>query len=333
MESRKVQVSGGSTFIVSIPKRWAERNGLSAGTPLNITEDRNGNLVLSAQPMDVKDTVIGEIKLSGSEDRDGLMRRLVGAYVSGATGILVSSKGAIPPELARTVRDFTRLVMGVEIIEESKDLIRLQDLINPSELSVRTGLKRMAFITEKMVEDSFRGLKDRNMGILEDVMLRDMEVDRIDWLIQKEYNRMSQSPSTADKERISSEDALNFMLSSRYVERVADHAVSIAKYLTMIEPPKDKDLINHLIKEGEAARKVFSDGISSLFYRDLPLADSTIDSSKELRERLPALFKKVFQQEADEAVLLAYAINSIERIASYGGDIAKITLNTFVPKK
>ena len=43
--------------------------------------------------------------------------------------------------------------------------------------------------------------------------------------------------------------------------------------------------------------------------------------------------KKVFKLPADEAVLLAYVINSIERISAYGADIAKITLNTFIQRK
>ncbi len=43
--------------------------------------------------------------------------------------------------------------------------------------------------------------------------------------------------------------------------------------------------------------------------------------------------KKVFKLPADEAVVLAYVINSIDRIGAYGADIAKITLNTYVQKK
>ena len=234
METRKVQISGGSTFIVSLPKKWALKNGISSGSLLNIIEDNNGHLLLSPQPISFRESVVGEIKLSGDEGPETLMRRLVGSYVSGVTSIIVTSKDAIPPELAKTVRDFTRLVMGVEIIDEKMDMIRLQDLIDPADFSVRKGLKRMVYITEKMVEDSLMGLKDRNDAMLEDVILRDIEVDRINWLIHKEFNMVTMFPTIAYKANMTTKDALNYMITARIVERVADHAVAIARYMKML---------------------------------------------------------------------------------------------------
>jgi phosphate uptake regulator len=333
METRKVQISGGSTFIVSLPKKWAEKNGITSGSSLNILEDRNGHLLLSPQPISFKESIEGEVKLNGQESQEALMRRLVGAYVSGVTSIVVTSKSTIPPELARTVRNFTRLVMGVEIVEEKKDLIKLQDLIDPADFSVRTGLKRMSYITEKMVEDSLSGLKEWDTDILDDVITRDMEVDRINWLIHKEYKMVTMSPKIADKTKMSNDEALNYMISSRVVERVADHAVSIARYLKMMESTEDQGLVKKIYDQGMVAKKIFSDSVISLFSRDLGLADKVIDRARDQARQLEPLMRRSFKLPADEAVLLSYVINSIDRIGSYGADIGKITLNTFVQRK
>ncbi|MFW3147101.1 MAG: PhoU domain-containing protein [Thermoplasmatota archaeon] len=333
METRKVQISGGSTFIVSLPKKWAEKNGISSGSSLNIMEDKNGHLIMSPQPMNFKESVTGEIRLTGKESPDALIRRLVGAYVSGVNNIIVTSKGAMSPQHARKVREFTRLVMGVEIVEERKDIIKLQDLIDPADFSVKTGLKRMAYITEKMIEDFLKGMKDLDHAFLDDVITRDIEVDRINWLIHKEYNMVNQSPKVADKTKISPEEALNYMLTSRVVERVADHTVSMAKCIKDLDDAEDKELMATIMKEGETAKGIFSDSVRSLFSHDLTLADNVVDRSRELKVKLEPLLKKVFTLQADEAVLLAYVINSIERIGAYGGDIGKITLNTFTPVK
>jgi phosphate uptake regulator len=333
METRKVQISGGSTFIVSLPKKWAEKNGISSGSSLNIMEDKNGHLIMSPKELSFKEYLVGEIKLTGNEDQDALMRRLVGAYVSGVNHIIVTSKGAMNPILARTIREFTRLVMGVEIVEERKDLIKLQDLIDPADFSIKTGLKRMTYITEKMVEDVLKGMKTLDKIYLEDVIVRDIEVDRINWLIHKEYNMLNKSPKIADKTNIGFEDALNIMLSSRIVERVADHAVAMAEYLMKIKEAEDPTLLDTLEKQGMIAKRIFSDSISSLFSQDLVLANGVVDRSRELKDKLEPQLRKVFKLQADEAVLLAYVINSIDRIASYGGDIGKITLNRFTPVK
>ncbi len=333
METRKVQISGGSTFIVSLPKKWAEKNGITPGSPLNIIEDRNGHLIMSPKELTFKETISGEIKLTGKEGPEGLMRRLVGSYVSGVNNLIIFSKGAMTHQQVRTVREFTRLVMGVEIVEERKDMMKLQDLIDPADFSVKTGLKRMAYITERMVEDVLRAMEDLDHITLEDVVMRDIEVDRINWLIHKEYNLLYKSPKFAERSQVTFEDALNFMLTSRIVERVADHAVAIAGYLMKLHDIEDRDLLMKIIEKGHLARSVFSDSVSSLYSQDLIKADKVVDRSREIKEELEPMLKKVFKLPADEAVLMAYVINSLDRMASYGGDIGKITLNKFTPIK
>ncbi|MEA3560046.1 MAG: PhoU domain-containing protein [Candidatus Thermoplasmatota archaeon] len=333
METRKVQISGGSTFIVSLPKKWAQKMGISSGSSVNILEDKSGYLILSPQPLNFKETITGEIRISGKESPDALMRRLVGAYVSGVNHLMVVSKGAISPLHARKVREFTRLVMGMEIVEEKKDLIKLQDLIDPADLSVRTGLKRMVYITEKMIEDLLRGMKEGDDDSIEDVVMRDIEVDRINWLIHKEYNMIIKSPKIAEKTNISTEDAFNYMLTARIVERVADHAVSMAQYAMEPGETSNREIVNTVMEDGDLAKDIFADSVRSLFSRDLQMADDVIDRSRVLKDRLEPHLKTVFKLPADEAVLLAYMLNSIERIGAYGGDIAKITLNTYIPVK
>ena len=330
METRKVQLSGGSTYIVSIPKRWARKVGISSGSSLNIMEDRNGNLILSPGPLTSRESVDGEIKLTGKEGPDAIMRRLVGAYVSGVTSLVVTSNGSIPPELARVVREFTRLVMGVEIVEERKDLIRLQDLIDPADFSLRTGLKRMAYITEKMVEDSLIGLKDPGNMMLDDVVLRDMEVDRINWLIHKEYNMLSMYPRMSEKANISTEDALNYMISSRLVERVADHAVSMARYMQMRESFEDPSLINAIHREGMKAKKIF---FTADFYRSkgkqMGISNLSINKekmllSKKFGEKIKCYFGSICYLVkhgfAKESFAHAYSIKS-RHIKVFGDEV------------
>jgi phosphate uptake regulator len=123
------------------------------------------------------------------------------------------------------------------------------------------------------------------------------------------------------------------MLSARAVERVADHAVSMAINIMEMGEFRDKNIAEPVVQVGLRGREIFSDSVMSIFSKDLALADSVIDRSREIRTDLNPIFKKILKLPADEAVHLGYMINSIERIAAYGGDIAKITLNTFTPKK
>ena len=327
METRKVQLSGGSTYIVSLPKRWAEKRGIKNGSTVNLMVDQMGNLTISPQPIKMKESVTGRIRINGKESGDAVMRRLVGAYVSGVTGIEVYSDHKLSPHVCRTVREFTRLVMGVEIVEERSDQIRLQDLIDPADFSIKEGLKRMAYITEKMVEDSMEGFKQGDMELMDDVILRDMEADRICWLIHKEYNMISQNPKVGGKNILSSDIALNFLLASRVLERVADHSVGIAHVIKEGGETEDEKLVEKVYSEGKNAKEIFSDSIHSLFFQDLEEADNVIDRAKALNTRTETLLRRIYSLPSDEAVKLAFIVNSVERIAAYGADIGKTTLN------
>jgi phosphate uptake regulator len=46
METRKVQIIGGSTFIVSLPKKWALENKLKHGDTMFLSPQIDGTLVL-----------------------------------------------------------------------------------------------------------------------------------------------------------------------------------------------------------------------------------------------------------------------------------------------
>ena len=46
-EQRKLQVTGGSTFILSLPKEWAIRNELKRGSAMIVREEENGSLLIA----------------------------------------------------------------------------------------------------------------------------------------------------------------------------------------------------------------------------------------------------------------------------------------------
>jgi phosphate uptake regulator len=46
-EQRKLQVTGGSTFILSLPKEWATKNELKRGSSMVVREEEDGSLSIS----------------------------------------------------------------------------------------------------------------------------------------------------------------------------------------------------------------------------------------------------------------------------------------------
>src|SRR6056297_3715905 len=100
MERRKVQVTGGSTFTVSIPKDWARDHDVEAGDEVGFHPD-SGSLLLT--PVADTETEEGTLDVSGMTG-DELMRAVMTMYVSGFD-VLALEGDRITADQRRVIRN------------------------------------------------------------------------------------------------------------------------------------------------------------------------------------------------------------------------------------
>ncbi len=83
-EQRKLQVTGGSTFILSLPKDWATRNELKRGSSMMLREEDDGTLTISPTKFEKKEKQDEAfIKVSLNDNPDAVMRTAISAYLNG----------------------------------------------------------------------------------------------------------------------------------------------------------------------------------------------------------------------------------------------------------
>jgi len=89
-EVRKIQLTGGSTYIVSLPKKWITEHGLEARDQVRIEWRPSGTLRVIADAS----TVVRkrEVNIDCKEIPDNMIHdHLVAAYLSGANRIIINS--------------------------------------------------------------------------------------------------------------------------------------------------------------------------------------------------------------------------------------------------
>lgn len=57
-EQRKLQVTGGSTYILSLPKEWVTRNQLSKGSLMVLCEEDDGSLSITSSRLERKEKMM-----------------------------------------------------------------------------------------------------------------------------------------------------------------------------------------------------------------------------------------------------------------------------------
>src|SRR5437867_6259732 len=99
MELRKLQVTGGSTHVVGVPKKWVDRNGLGRSDTVAIHEEPDGSLLLIPHSEGKIASRTIQVELPDGASDEEVVRRLVGAYLAGADEIHVRSPGKMDPKI------------------------------------------------------------------------------------------------------------------------------------------------------------------------------------------------------------------------------------------
>src|SRR3989442_13922367 len=195
MEGRKLQLTGGSTYVVSLPKPWISATGLKPGDTVFLESMPDGSITVLPRAGEKPAARRKVFEEKGDETRDHLLRKLIGAYVSGFGPIEIRHRPETGPFVRRVAREFCRMAIGPEIIEESRTSMGIQDLSDPAELSPEKSLRRMYMTVRAMLEDAIAALKTRDETLAKDVAQRDEEVDRRYWRVPKRDHPAPNAPA------------------------------------------------------------------------------------------------------------------------------------------
>ncbi len=331
MEIRRVQVTGGASFVVTLPKEWAEAQKIVKNDPVGLIVQPDGTLLVTTRIQDEPHQRIKEIESSSISDPAFLFRLLIGAYISGFTIIRITIKTRFPPFVRTVVRDFTRMTIVQEVVEETESTITIKDLLNPSEMPFDNTIKRMVVIVKTMHEDAVSALETHNRTLATDVISRDTDADRLNWLIARQTNMLIQNASLSRKMGISPNLAMHYYMLSRIIERVGDHAVRIAEHsLPIIDMDFDTKFMNAIKRSSALSLEIFDRSVTSFFTAELKEAHRNIESITALEKICGDINNMVLKQDALVALNIAYISESIRRAGEYAGDISETVINLLV---
>jgi len=314
---RKVQITGGSTYTVSIPKAWANARGIDSGSPIHLYPFADRLVV--AQPDG--DGICRRARINvDAAGEDALTGRIEAAYAAGSDEIVVESDTGFDSTERRIASGTITSLVGIEIATETDHEIVARSLLDPAEVSLDGTIEQLRGISLSMHENSIRaltGADDDSEELAGHVVSRDDDVDRLFALVSRQFYRALTDVREIDKLGIDRRIAFTRFRTARQLERIADHAELIADVAVRLEEPPPSELGERLGDIAADARRVVRIALDGNTGEALLRRDDVVD-------RIEALDRELYERSDDGAYLHGRVLESIRRTAEYGGNVAEI---------
>jgi phosphate uptake regulator len=313
-----------------LPIKWVRDCGLDAGDALTLIPQSDCTLLLSADSKIENKKHESVIEITQEDSPEDNFRILVSHYLAGYDLIrLVSSKGFHAHD-RKFFKDVTRQrLIGIEVIEESRNEILLQSLMNYQELPLEKALQNMSRLISSMLEDVMLALKNHDLELAQDIVNRDNEVDRFYLLTVRQLKVAVEDPKLA--ERIGIErprQCLGYRLVTKIIERIGDHVEKIARQIILMDsevPERDE-----VFAMGALAQRVFKDSLKALEDKDIGYSNKVVNLARKFEDY--TIMRNEQEAQRCRSEQMASIIHSLQRISEYSADIAEMSINMGVER-
>jgi phosphate uptake regulator len=331
-EQRKLQVTGGSTFILSLPKEWATKNELKRGSSMVVREEDDGSLSISPTSLPKKEKQDeAYIRVGPNDNPDATMRTAISAYLNGYNILHIRAQGqkGLSSKTRNHLKHFARnYLVGTEIVIDTPIELTLQVLLNYPELTIQNALSRMAIIASSMHKESMVALKNLDYSSAKAVIETDREVNRFGLYIVR-LLKLAVSNQRIVKEigLGSQKECLGYRLIAKSVERSADHATKIAENTLLLKGPVNQDTLKRICDLSDLANTMFENSVEALFKHDFNLAEGVIEKLSQVHKLEKETVLCLPTTNVEESIDLRLIIESVRRTAEYASDISEVVLN------
>lgn len=333
MEIRKIQKTGGSSYVVTLPKEWITSLNLKEKDSVALITQADGTLLISADINRDKIQLVKEIDIDQNTTEDFLLRSLIGSYMIGFNVIKIASSAKFLHTVRKTIILFINSVIGFEIVEETMNSILIKDLLNPMEMPFEKSIKRMSIIARSMNEDSIVALKNKDSKIAEEIIDRDLEINKRYRLIARQSNMILHDVILSQKMGVSLDEAHQYFLIGKQLERVGDHAKFIAKHIMhLLEKDFDQKLIKIITNASESALESLNLSLEAWDRRDINIANQCIDSITKVRSRCKEITEYGMHTSPEISIHLSYIEEGLSRTGEYAVNIAEIVFDKLLKK-
>jgi len=317
---RKVQLTGGSTYTVSLPKEWAGEQGIEPGCLVDLYSQED-QLVLTRNRSGLDSGRHVTTIQAGNRDPAALALSVAAAYTAGCDEIRIEDIHSSDQRRAitRTIRGF----VGLEVMTEDRDSLVTRTMLNVNDLSPEQTLRQIERTTLAMHERAIEAVVDADGETGGEIVGQDDDVDRLFALVSRGFQQSLVDPAaTMGDDGLT---AFEYYMAARQLERIADHAEKIATIAGRLDDPPPEDVADDLVDLGIRARALVRQALDGLLNEPAELRTVIRDVDPLLGD-IESIDEQLYERGLDEGYHLGLVVDSIERTIHYGVNVTEAGL-------
>ncbi|WP_290595618.1 MULTISPECIES: phosphate signaling complex PhoU family protein [unclassified Archaeoglobus] len=299
MEVRKLQLIGGSSYMVSLPKTWVKSNELKQGDDIFLQVEDS---VITLYPKSFRDfarvTSVQIDELPRLDER--FVRRYIYAlYLQGIDEIVITDE-KINARAVSKIGEIVKDLIGMEIIDASEGKVVLKCLTS-TDFDVYGVVRRMTQIIQSMIETVIDGIEKGDTEALKDIQNLEKDSDRLYLLAVRQEHRLVRefsSPSKWNELRL----ILGIRTVAKLLEEISDALYNFSTYAIEMKYDELKEVKKYFEKLNVAFEKLSK----AYFNSNVSLSEESIEDLEKLEETLLSNMKgSVYYRLALETLLSA----------------------------
>ena len=325
METRKVQLSGGTTYTISLPKFWAEEHGVEPQSQVALHPNGDGSLIVNIVGDRKTDERTAVVDISTTA-KSALKELIMALYQVGFDEVTLRDRSGHPPERRLAVEDAISSISGFELLEATETQIKLLNLIDGENVDVRKSALRLKLVMLSMHRDAITAIVSDDTDLAKRVMNRDGEADKLFAMITRHFRRSLTDLHEVEKLDHSRDELFEYYYACRQFERVSDHAEKMAAFVSESDRTIPTDLAASLEEFGDTARTILDNASDVVLAdADIEVAYDTIETRDDLLADIEDVDRELYDHaEPEAAYTTGLLLDSIRRTAHYGANVAEI---------
>ena len=327
MEIRKVQMTGGSSYIISLPKDWVRASHIEKNDPVGIFVQPDGSLTITPSISGRAAEKTKEIDLRSIQDEEYLSRLLIGTYVMGYNTIRITAAGRLPSFTHKAVRRFIQVTIGQEVSDQTADTITIRDLLNPGEMPFENTIRGMSVIVEGMARDAMLALTSDDRDLVDDVITRGHDVNRLYWLVARQFNLLLSNPLLSMEMGVEIGQAHNYLQIAHALEQIAGQVRKIAdSVLSLMQISLDRRMLEKIGRFHSLSLEIFSAAMQAFFSQDITGCNAVISRLQSYTDDCNRFSQSLFNERTAGVIPIGNLIEDFRRIAEDVGWLSESSI-------